>query len=99
MTQPQHEPERDQPGDSGADWLTRKIEAKIASGEGPNYEAAQESLRKLDALIAERGPMDLGGEDADEIIDAMGLRKNISRDWAVVPWTYWEARGAGPYRR
>jgi hypothetical protein len=99
MQQREREPERGESSDPGADWLTRKIEAKIASGEGPNYEAAQEALRLHDALIAEHGPLDLGDEDVDDIIDGMGLRKNISRDWAVVPWTYWEARGAGPYRR
>ena len=92
MLQPQHEYRR------LPDWLARKIEAKTASGEGPNYEAAQESLKLFDAMIAEEG-LDPDDEDVDDIIDKMGLRKNISRDWAVVPWTYWEARGAGPYRR
>jgi hypothetical protein len=81
------------------DWLAREIEVKIATGAGPDYEGAEEALRQLDASIAEHGPMDLGDEDVDDIIDGMGLRKNILRDWPVVPWTYWEARGAGPYRR
>ena len=100
MTQPEHEPrsKAKQLRDPDGNWITRMCEEKLARGGGPDYEAAQEALARLDARIAERGPMDFGGEEADAIVDAMGLRKNIARDWPVVPWSYWEARGAGPYR-
>ena len=98
MAQPEREPEPKQ-RHRGPEWLTRLMEEKMANGGRPDHAAAQEAVRRLDMLIAEHGQFDLGDDDVDDIIDAMGLRRNIARDWPVVPWSYWEARGAGRYRR
>ena len=81
------------------DWITRLVEERLANGGGPDWPAAQRAFERLEELTAGEEPLDLGDEDVDDIIDGMGLRKNIAGDWPVVPWSYWEARGAGPYRR
>jgi len=93
-------PEPNEPAGQESDWLTRLFEEKMARGGGPDHAGALEALERYDALIGYEGPLGLADEDEiDDEIDAMGLRKNIAEDWPVVPWSYWEARGAGPYRR
>jgi hypothetical protein len=89
------------PAEQEPDWLTRLFEEKMARGGGPDHAAALEAIKRHDELLADFDPADLGDDDldVDDVIDAMGLRKNIAEDWPVVPWSYWEARGAGPYRR
>jgi hypothetical protein len=90
------------PDESDPAWqrFKRKWDEKIARGGGPDFAAAEASAKRLEALWAAEEPFGFKDEaEIDDFIDASGLRKNRVEDWQLVPWSYWEARGAGPYRR
>lgn len=82
------------------EWLQRLFDKKEATGGAPDFEAGQAAWKRLEAVIARTEPYGFqSDEEIDAFIDASGLKKCIVEDWPVVPWSYWEARGAGPYRR
>jgi hypothetical protein len=97
MVQPHRDPELQEPG-RGPDWLTQLFERKMANGGRPDHEAALTALARMDALLAKTEPVFQSEEEIEAFLDAAGPVWHIA-DWPLVPWSYWEARGAGPYRR
>ena len=99
MVERERQPAPDEP-DRAPGWIPRMFEEKMARGGGPDYEAADAAMKRFEAAIAQEEPVGFTSDDEIEAyIDAAGLRKDRVEDWRLIPWTYWEARGAGPYRR
>lgn len=94
MTQAQHDDDDLQdPDPEGREQLKRFIADHIARGNKPDYEAAQEGMRKFDELVSKMEPRNLTDEEAQELVDRYCGRRSIVRDFPVKVWTEeeWEA--------
>lgn len=92
MTQAQHDHNED-PDPAGREALKRFIADHIARGNKPDYERAQEGMRKFEELVSRMEPSGRTEEEDWDLIDRYCGRRSIVRDFPVKAWTEeeWEA--------